>query len=82
MNFFYFETKKKQKIKLQAHKKSSDDNSDDVDNGDESLLGNLDDAILSLDELTDTKLVESFDLADYVELDDLQIFEMFKVGMN
>lgn len=45
-------------------------------------MGNLDDTSLTLDELTNTNLVESFDLDNFVDLDDLQIFEMFKVSLN
>lgn len=57
-----------------------DEYSDESDTEDDSLLGNLDDVTLSLDEITDTNLVESFDLDNFVDLDDLQIFEMFKVS--
>lgn len=43
-------------------------------------MGNLEDESQLLDDLTSTNLLESFDLDDFVELDDLQIFEMFKVS--
>ncbi|CAO1415997.1 unnamed protein product [Diamesa tonsa] len=68
-------------LDLQIDEKVLDDD-DEYDNESdtdvEGLLESLDDATLSLDELPDINLVESFDLDNFVDLDDLQIFEMFK----